>query len=93
MLELGPVEETSHRIVGRRVRDVAHILVTVGPLGELIAEEALAVGMPEDKVFIIPTAEEAVAILKEIIEPSDVILVKASRSVGLDYIVSVLGQG
>ena len=93
MLELGPVEETSHRIVGRRARDVAQLLVTVGPRGKLIAEEALAVGMPENKVFITTTAQEAVPILEEIIEPSDVILVKASRGVGLDYIVSVLGQG
>jgi UDP-N-acetylmuramoyl-tripeptide--D-alanyl-D-alanine ligase len=93
MLELGPVEESSHRIVGRRARDVAQLLVTVGPRSELIAEEALAVGMPEDKVFITSTAKEAVPILEEIIEPSDVILVKASRGVGLDYIVSVLGQG
>ena len=29
--DLGPVEETSHRIVGRRPRSVAHILISVGP--------------------------------------------------------------
>lgn len=93
MLELGPVEETSHRIVGRRVRNVADVLITVGPLSELIAEEALAGGMPEDKVFTTLEVKEAVSILQQLIEPLDVILVKASRGVGLDYIVSVLGQG
>ena len=68
-------------------------MITVGPRGELIAEEALAVGMPDERVFITPTAEEAVPILEKIIEPADVILVKASRGVGLDYIVSALGEG
>lgn len=92
MLELGPAEEASHRIVGRRARDVAHILVTVGPRGRLIAEEALAAGMAADQVHIIVDAEAAVPVLEEIIKSGDFVLVKGSRGVQMDRIVSALGR-
>lgn len=93
MLELGPVEETSHRLVGRRAREVADILIAVGSRGRLIAEEALAAGMPSDDVFITADADSATDILEQVIEPADVILVKGSRGARLDEVVAVLGQG
>ena len=93
MLELGPVETASHRLVGRRAREVAHVLVTVGPLGRLIASEALNVGMPTDRVFIADDSVEAVTILENIVEPADVILVKGSRGIHMDQIVSAMGEG
>lgn len=92
MLELGPVEEASHRIVGRRARDVAHILMTIGPRGRLIAEEALAAGMAAEQVHVIADADAAVPVLEEIIESGDFVLVKGSRGVQLDRIVSALGR-
>jgi UDP-N-acetylmuramoyl-tripeptide--D-alanyl-D-alanine ligase len=92
MLELGPVEETSHRIVGRRARSVAHILVSVGPRGQYIAEEALAVGMPPQRVFITENSEEAIPLLERIIGSGDIILVKGSRGVKMDRIVAALGR-
>jgi len=92
MLELGPVEAASHRLVGRRARDVADVLVTVGPLGKLIAAEALIVGMPAEQIFIAGDSLEAVAILEDIIEPADIILVKGSRGVHMDQIVSSMGE-
>jgi UDP-N-acetylmuramoyl-tripeptide--D-alanyl-D-alanine ligase len=92
MLELGPVEEASHRLVGRRAREVAHVLVAVGTLGYLIGEEALAGGMAPDLVFFAADSDAAVAVLNEIVEPADVILVKGSRGAKLDHIVMALGQ-
>lgn len=92
MLELGPVEEASHRIVGRRAREVAQILMSVGPRGQLIAEEAIAAGMPAKDVFIIADAGAAVPVLEEIIESGDFILIKGSRGVQMDRIVSALGR-
>lgn len=92
MLELGAAEEESHRLVGRRARRVAHTLLTVGERGRLIAEEALAAGMPEHRVYPLETAEEAIARLREIIEEGDVVLVKGSRAVYLDRVVASLAQ-
>src|SRR5581483_947672 len=46
MLELGSVEEEAHRTVGRRVAEVAHMLITVGRRAEWIADEARLSGLP-----------------------------------------------
>jgi UDP-N-acetylmuramoyl-tripeptide--D-alanyl-D-alanine ligase len=92
MLELGPVEEQSHRLVGRRAKDVADVIVAVGRLGQLIGEEALSAGMPADRVLMAIDAHQAAALLEEIIESNDVILVKGSRGVQLDSVVTALGR-
>ncbi len=93
MLELGPVEEASHRLVGRRVKDVAHILIVVGKLGRLIGEEAKHVGMSPDNVYLLDSTEEAVDMLNQVIQQRDVILVKGSHGAHLDTIVAELGRG
>lgn len=92
MLELGPAEEQSHRLVGRRVKGVAQILVTVGPRGRLIAEEALRDGMARDRVHAVEAADEAISLLEDLIEPQDVVLVKGSRAVELDQVVAALSR-
>lgn len=92
MLELGPVEEAAHRLVGRRALAVADILVAVGPRGRLIGEEALVAGMPADAVYIVAEVDEAVSLLEKAIQPHDVILVKGSRGARLEQIVAALGQ-
>jgi UDP-N-acetylmuramoyl-tripeptide--D-alanyl-D-alanine ligase len=92
MLELGPVEEASHCLVGRRAREVADIVVAVGPLGRIIGEEAIRAGLSANRVFIAEDTAEAVSVLERIIEPADVILVKGSRGARLDYIVTKLGR-
>jgi UDP-N-acetylmuramoyl-tripeptide--D-alanyl-D-alanine ligase len=92
MLELGSAEEKAHRLVGRRVKGVAHILVAVGPRGRLIAEEALRDGMSGERVYAVDRASEAITLLEELIEPHDVILVKGSRAVELDTVVAALSR-
>ena len=93
MLELGPVEEISHRLVGRRVKEVAQILIVVGKLGRLIGEEARHAGMSPDDVYLLDTTEEAVDILNNVIQQGDVILVKGSHGAHLDIIVAEIGTG
>lgn len=92
MLELGPVEEQSHRLVGRRAREAADILIAVGKLGRWIGEEALLAGMPADRVIMAQDAAGAVPVLESIVRPADVILVKGSRGARLDTIVTALSQ-
>ncbi len=92
MLELGRVEEDSHRLVGRRVADVADVLVTVGPRARWIAEEALRVGMRPTHVHIAGDVETAIACLETLIQPQDIVLVKASWGMRLDRIVAALGR-
>lgn len=96
MYELGRYEEEGHRMVGNRARDVADILVTVGSLGRIIGEEALATGMAPDAVHIVETKAQAIELLRSLVEPSpagDKILVKGSRGMEMEEIVAALQTG
>lgn len=90
MLELGSFEEEGHRQVGRRAADRVSLLVTVGKLGRLIAEEALAHGLPEASVYRAADNDEAVQILERILAEGDVVLVKGSRGIAMEGIVAKL---
>ncbi|MCA9960250.1 MAG: UDP-N-acetylmuramoyl-tripeptide--D-alanyl-D-alanine ligase [Anaerolineales bacterium] len=92
MLELGQVEEDAHRLVGRRVADVAQVLVAVGPRGRWIAEEALRVGMSPLRVLLAEDVETAVSLLADLIQANDIILIKGSLGMRMDRIVAALGK-
>jgi UDP-N-acetylmuramoyl-tripeptide--D-alanyl-D-alanine ligase len=93
MLELGKYEEAGHRIVGRRAREVVSLLITVGRLGQVIADEAVAVGMPASEVHAVADNGEAIGILQRILAPGDFVLVKGSRGVAMESIVTNLARG
>jgi UDP-N-acetylmuramoyl-tripeptide--D-alanyl-D-alanine ligase len=90
MLELGTVEEEAHRLVGRRAADVADVLVAVGPRGRMMGEEALAVGMPRDRVFMIEETLEAIPLLEGVVRSGDFLLIKGSLGMGMSRIVTAL---
>jgi UDP-N-acetylmuramoyl-tripeptide--D-alanyl-D-alanine ligase len=95
MYELGPYEEEGHQVVGRRAKEVADLLITVGDLGRIIAEEAVQAGMPADAAFAVQTNAEAVGLLTRLIETGDGqdrVLVKGSRGASMELIVSALAQ-
>ena len=96
MYELGVYEEEAHKVVGRRARDVADLLVTVGSLGRLIGKEAVRTGMPSDSVYEVDTNAEATELLLTLIDSAaggDVILVKGSRGLAMEEIVTALQRG
>lgn len=90
MLELGDYEDEGHRKVARRAIEVADKLITVGKLGQIIGEEALACGMSPDDVSIVLTNDEAVQVLSERIQEGDIVLVKGSRGMRMEDIVQAL---
>lgn len=90
MLELGSYEELGHRLVGRRAADVADLLVTVGPRAKIIAHEAREAGLAADAVIELADAGQALDLLRQAIQPGDVVLLKGSRGVRLDVIVPAL---
>jgi UDP-N-acetylmuramoyl-tripeptide--D-alanyl-D-alanine ligase len=62
------------------------VLVTVGP-------RAVAIGEAFDgQTYAVADAAEAVAILPELLEPGDVVLVKGSRGVGLEVVAEALRE-
>jgi UDP-N-acetylmuramoyl-tripeptide--D-alanyl-D-alanine ligase len=92
MLELGYLEEEGHRQVGRRAAEVARLLVTVGRRARWIGEEAMASGLPQDKVVMVDDAVTAVATLEELIEEKDVVLIKGSLGMRMEQIVNAIGR-
>lgn len=92
MFELGDETDAGHRKVGRRVVDVAAILMTVGSLARIIAEEALALGMQPEQVLSFDSNAQAIEALTGLIQAGDVILIKGSRGMKMEEIVSALGR-
>jgi UDP-N-acetylmuramoyl-tripeptide--D-alanyl-D-alanine ligase len=92
MVEFAPLEDEGHRKVGRRVVDVAAVLVTVGRMGETIAREALACGMAKDRVFSLADNEQAIATLREVLQPGDIALIAGAGQLRMSYIVDQLAD-
>jgi UDP-N-acetylmuramoyl-tripeptide--D-alanyl-D-alanine ligase len=90
MLELGPVEEESHRLVGARAADVADLLITMGERARWIADEAEQSGLAAEVIRHVTSREAAASLLADIIQPQDIVLVKGSRGMAMDAIVSQL---
>jgi UDP-N-acetylmuramoyl-tripeptide--D-alanyl-D-alanine ligase len=91
MLELGDRAEALHRESGRKAaQSQIDLLIGVGPLGRLIVEEARRAGMAEASTLVAETAGEAAELLIDRIESGDIVLLKASRGVGLDKAMDVL---
>lgn len=93
MLELGDFEVEGHRLVGRRAAEVAEILVTVGQRGRLIGEEALTYGMPAHRVHILADNQSAAALLADILQADDFVLVKGSRGMAMEQIIAAIARG
>lgn len=92
MLELGDYEERGHRLVGARAAGVVDELVAVGARARMIADEAQAVGLPPAKIVLLETSEQAIDHLKGRVGEGDVVLVKGSRGMRMDKIISALEE-
>lgn len=92
MRELGSFTQEGHRQVGIRAVDATDVLVTVGELGRIIGEEALAAGYDPANVHILPDAPAAIERLRALVQAKDMVLVKGSRAVGMDAIVAAMSR-
>lgn len=91
MGELGDTSEVMHAVVGAYVAaKPVDVLVAVGPASRGMGEAARLMGMGEDNVVCVDSADAASAVLREILRPGDAVLVKASRSTGLDSCVEAV---
>ena len=87
MAELGSLAELAHFQLGEQLahHDV-DLLITVGDRAVRIADGARAQGMAEDVIRPCVTVEEASSVLEDVVEPGDLVLLKASRVVGLERV-------
>ena len=92
MRELGTFTTEGHKQVGAHAAGVTDLLVTVGGLGRIIADEARRAGLPSQAVYATDDFETAVQILNGLAQPQDLLLVKGSRAVGMDRIVAEISR-
>lgn len=90
MLELGQYEWQGHEMVGIRAAEVLDELITVGERGRLIAEAAQRAGMPGERITELSDTDAAISILANKLCKDDVVLIKGSRGMQMDRIVTAL---
>lgn len=90
MMELGPYEQEGHESVGVRAAQVVDELVTVGERGRIVANAAWQAGLSKKAITVVADNQQAVAFLTDHLNPEDVVLVKGSRSMQMDKIVTAL---
>ncbi len=79
MLELGTIKEEAHQLIGKYAAESADEVITIGPLAKLYGA----------KKHFEKQAEVMTYLLGEI-QKGDIILIKASRGMGLEKIVEAL---
>ena len=89
MLDLGLHSQQAHHQIGLHLarHDDLHSLFCVGPLARHIGAGALEGGLPAEQIHFVDDHqdfEDLNRLLEETLRPGDVVLFKASRSVGLD---------
>ncbi|GAB4273641.1 MAG: UDP-N-acetylmuramoyl-tripeptide--D-alanyl-D-alanine ligase [Coriobacteriia bacterium] len=91
MAELGSLAELAHFELGEHVaRCGLDGLFAVGERASRIADGAKAEGMPEARIRRFPDADSAAQAVCEEVRRGDVVLVKASRVMGLERVVEAL---
>ncbi|MEK7641311.1 MAG: Mur ligase family protein [Patescibacteria group bacterium] len=92
MLEIGKYAIEAHEEIGRLAAKVFDILVTVGPRAKFIADAANKSGLSKKNIFTFDFADQAKDPVEDLIKKGDLILIKASRAIGLDKIVEEIRQ-
>ena len=93
MCELGKDAEQYHTNMGRAAAVMrADYVIAVGRFAETVREAALQHGMSGEQVFACKDRSEAVGLLRKILQPKDVVLVKGSRRIQLDEVVHALSS-
>lgn len=90
MLELGPYEAKGHALVARRAALVAALFVAVGSRAEEMVQEAQRAGMAAANTFAAADREAALPWLRDRLQAGDMVLVKGSRALRLDELVTDL---
>lgn len=94
MLELGPTSPEWHRAAGRKcVKSGVDWIVAVQGDARLIAEGAVAAGLPPEHQQFFSDAAGAAEYCRQLLRPGDVLLVKGSRAVHLEKVVEFLRGG
>jgi UDP-N-acetylmuramoyl-tripeptide--D-alanyl-D-alanine ligase len=92
MLELGGKELEYHYETGRAIPGSIDVVVGVGGRSVALLDGARHGGFTDERLYHFPDAESAGHFLKSFLRSGDLVLIKASRGIGLDRIVSMMAS-
>jgi UDP-N-acetylmuramoyl-tripeptide--D-alanyl-D-alanine ligase len=88
MLELGEYCESGHREVGKQISKSVNLLFTYGSRSKIILKQAQDDGLAENSSSHFEDSNELVKFLRKTIKSGDIVLVKGSRAMHMEKIVS-----
>lgn len=89
MLELGTYARRLHRELGRScARGGIHTILAVGSYADAVLDGAREAGMKSRKCIKAATAAAALPMVQAVVQSGDTVLLKGSRGVGLETILS-----
>jgi UDP-N-acetylmuramoyl-tripeptide--D-alanyl-D-alanine ligase len=101
ILELGSYAADEHRATGTALASLVDYIIAIGEQARFYVEGALAAGMPAEHTYLysaqlenragLETAKRAAAdLMKQNIQPNDLVLLKASHGMGMDTLLAML---
>ncbi len=90
MLELGERELEYHTNSGREIPKEVDVVIGVGKRAKSLLDGAREAGFSNDRLHYFDDAPSAGDFLEGFIKDGDLVLIKASRGIGLDRIVTML---
>lgn len=91
MLEMGEMAESGHLEIGAYAAEKADVLIAVGPESKAYIKGAGA-SLADERCFWTADAEGAGELLRKLMAPGDVILIKASRGVHLEKTLEMIQE-
>ncbi len=92
MLELGAYEERAHRDLAEMLgRLPVEVFIAVGPRMATAAEVLRSIA-PDREVIVVNSSMEAAPVLRQILRPHDVVLIKGSRAMQMEKVLNGLGE-
>lgn len=93
MLEMGEYSIKGHYDVGSEVaKQSIEVLITIGEQAKNIAKGAIENGLAGKNVFLCKNNQEAIDILKNLLQKKDAVLIKGSRGMRMEEIVEYIQE-
>jgi len=88
MYELGKYTKNLHVKLGEELVKKANVqkIIAVGKFSSLVKEGAVKAGLSTKKIFLTDNADNAVDVCKSVLKKGETVLLKGSRSVGLEKV-------
>jgi len=94
MLELGNQSRSAHVALGTAVAKAAPAwVIAVGSVAQQIESGAVSAGLSPEVISRVDNAALAIRKALEFVQPGDVVLIKASRGIGLEVVAQALVGG